>query len=59
MRIFRESTFHLSFNHGELRGGHKARSEIPLLAFFLSSSGFLERRVTLRPAREAPFGPTR
>src|SRR5215211_8819571 len=49
----------LSFNHGGFRGGHKARCEIPPLAFLLSSSGFLERRVTLRPAREAPFGPTR
>src|SRR5215210_8539026 len=49
----------LSFNHGGFRGGHKARCEIPPLAFLLGSSGFLERRVTLRPAREAPFGPTR
>src|SRR5918994_4469214 len=39
----------LSFNHGEFRGGHKARREIPPLAFFLDSSGLLERRVTASP----------
>src|SRR5215216_3884596 len=43
----------------EFRGGHKARREIPPVAFFVRSSGFLECRVTLRPAREAPFGPSR
>src|SRR5215210_1267173 len=46
----------LSFNDGEFRGGHKACREIPPLAFLLGSSGFLECRVTLSPAREAPFG---
>src|SRR5688572_32072594 len=33
--------------------------EIPPPAFFLGSSGFLECRVTPRPAREASFGPSR
>lgn len=44
------SRLSLSFNHGEFRGGHKACREIPPLAFFVGSSGFLECRVTLRPA---------
>jgi hypothetical protein len=40
----------LSFNHGEFHDGLYVRREIPPLAFLVASSGFLECRVTLRPA---------
>src|SRR5215204_5532536 len=45
----------LSFNHEEFRSGHKARCENLPLAFFVGSSGFLERRIALgRPRAAAP-----
>ena len=45
----------LSFNRGEFRDKLYVRRETPPLAFFVGSSGFLERRIALgRPRAAAP-----
>ena len=49
----------LSFNREEFRDRLYVRRETPPLAFPVGSSAFLERRVALRPAGEAPLGPSR